>query len=136
MTPAPLADPEAREFLRNADPVLARLIVARPDFRPPNRTSRRRVLRTNDCFGMLRSAGAGPQAGVAAGSESARRFAIRSISSRDCGPFFLSRCRKAPGYKAHTFPTWNGSQVPGGEVAHVGLSGLSVVTVDDGAREH
>ena len=32
--PAAVADPEAREFLRNADPVLARLIDARPDFRP------------------------------------------------------------------------------------------------------
>jgi len=32
--PAAAADPEAREFLRNADPVLARLIDARPDFRP------------------------------------------------------------------------------------------------------
>ena len=36
--PAPIravpADPEAREFLRQADPVLARLIDARPDFRP------------------------------------------------------------------------------------------------------
>src|SRR4029453_18933006 len=31
---AALADPEAREFLRKADPVLARLIDARPDFRP------------------------------------------------------------------------------------------------------
>jgi DNA-3-methyladenine glycosylase II len=31
---ARLADPEAREFLRKADPVLARLIDARPDFRP------------------------------------------------------------------------------------------------------
>src|SRR2546421_12553365 len=31
---ATLADPEAREFLRQADPVLARLIDARPDFRP------------------------------------------------------------------------------------------------------
>jgi DNA-3-methyladenine glycosylase II len=31
---AAVADPEAREFLRNADPVLARLIDARPDFRP------------------------------------------------------------------------------------------------------
>ena len=31
---APVADPEAREFLRQADPVLARLIDARPDFRP------------------------------------------------------------------------------------------------------
>jgi DNA-3-methyladenine glycosylase II len=32
--PAPAADPAAREFLRNADPVLAKLIDARPDFRP------------------------------------------------------------------------------------------------------
>ena len=31
---AAMADPDAREFLRNADPVLARLIDARPDFRP------------------------------------------------------------------------------------------------------
>jgi DNA-3-methyladenine glycosylase II len=31
---ARLADGKAREFLRNADPVLARLIDARPDFRP------------------------------------------------------------------------------------------------------
>jgi DNA-3-methyladenine glycosylase II len=29
-----LADPDAREFLRQADPVLARIIDARPDFRP------------------------------------------------------------------------------------------------------
>jgi DNA-3-methyladenine glycosylase II len=32
--PAAMADPAAREFLRKADPVLARLIDARPDFRP------------------------------------------------------------------------------------------------------
>jgi DNA-3-methyladenine glycosylase II len=31
---AALADPKARKFLRNADPVLARLIDARPGFRP------------------------------------------------------------------------------------------------------
>ena len=31
---AAIADPDAREFLRKADPVLARLIEARPDFRP------------------------------------------------------------------------------------------------------
>lgn len=31
---APVADSEAREFLRNADPVLAQLIETRPDFRP------------------------------------------------------------------------------------------------------
>ncbi len=34
MTAAAVADPEAREFLRKADPVLARLIDARPDLRP------------------------------------------------------------------------------------------------------
>jgi DNA-3-methyladenine glycosylase II len=34
MTSAALADPAAREFLRNADPVLARVIDAHPDFRP------------------------------------------------------------------------------------------------------
>jgi 3-methyladenine DNA glycosylase/8-oxoguanine DNA glycosylase len=34
MTAASVADPTAREFLRNADPVLARLIDERPDFRP------------------------------------------------------------------------------------------------------
>jgi len=33
-TTAALVDPEAREFLRRADPVLARIIDARPDFRP------------------------------------------------------------------------------------------------------
>jgi DNA-3-methyladenine glycosylase II len=32
--PAPAADPAAREFLRKADPVLTKLIDARPDFRP------------------------------------------------------------------------------------------------------
>ena len=31
---AAVADPEAREFLRQADPVLAKLIDGRPDFRP------------------------------------------------------------------------------------------------------
>ena len=31
---AAVADPKAREFLSKADPVLARLINARPDFRP------------------------------------------------------------------------------------------------------
>jgi 3-methyladenine DNA glycosylase/8-oxoguanine DNA glycosylase len=30
---APVADPEGRAFLRKADPVLARLIDARPEFR-------------------------------------------------------------------------------------------------------
>ena len=34
MTATAVADPKAREFLRNADPVLARLIDERPDFQP------------------------------------------------------------------------------------------------------
>jgi DNA-3-methyladenine glycosylase II len=34
MTAAAVADPKAREFLRNADPVLARVIDAHPDFHP------------------------------------------------------------------------------------------------------
>jgi hypothetical protein len=34
MTVAAIADPAARDFLREADPVLARLIDSRPDFRP------------------------------------------------------------------------------------------------------
>jgi hypothetical protein len=33
-TRAAVADPKARAFLRNADPVLGRVIDARPDFRP------------------------------------------------------------------------------------------------------
>jgi DNA-3-methyladenine glycosylase II len=33
-TAAALADPKARKFLRSRDPVLARIIDARPDFRP------------------------------------------------------------------------------------------------------
>ena len=35
MTAAAVADPTAREFLRNADPVLARVIDAHPDYRLP-----------------------------------------------------------------------------------------------------
>lgn len=34
MSPAAVADPQAREFLRSADPVLARVIDAHPDFHP------------------------------------------------------------------------------------------------------
>jgi len=34
MSVAPVADRKAREFLRNADPVLARVIDGHPDFRP------------------------------------------------------------------------------------------------------
>jgi DNA-3-methyladenine glycosylase II len=47
--PAP-ADPAAREFLRKADPVMARLIDARPDFRPRSWTQE---LPRLDAFGTL-----------------------------------------------------------------------------------
>src|SRR6476659_4295752 len=45
-----LADREAREFLRKADPTLARLIDARPDFRPRGWTAQ---LPRLDAFGTL-----------------------------------------------------------------------------------
>src|SRR6476660_2941541 len=45
-----LADREAREFLRQADPTLARLIDARPDFRPRGWTAQ---LPRLDAFGTL-----------------------------------------------------------------------------------
>jgi DNA-3-methyladenine glycosylase II len=47
---AALADPAGREFLRKADPTLARLIDARPDFRPRSWTTELPVL---DAFGTL-----------------------------------------------------------------------------------
>src|SRR6478609_2975901 len=45
-----LADREAREFLRKADPTLARLIDARPDFRPRGWTAQ---LPRLDAYGTL-----------------------------------------------------------------------------------
>lgn len=45
-----LADPGAREFLRQADPVLARIIDAHPDFRPRSWT---RELPALDAFSTL-----------------------------------------------------------------------------------
>jgi DNA-3-methyladenine glycosylase II len=59
---APLADPKAREFLRKADPVLARLIDARPDFRPRAWTDE---LPPFDAFGTLIFQVAGQQLSVA-----------------------------------------------------------------------
>jgi len=60
--PAPLADPKARAFLRKADPVLARLIDARPDFRPRAWTDE---LPPFDAFGTLVFQVAGQQLSVA-----------------------------------------------------------------------
>jgi len=60
---APVADRKAREFLRNADPVLARLIDERPDFRPRAWMDELPPL---DAFGTLIFQVAGQQLSVSA----------------------------------------------------------------------
>jgi DNA-3-methyladenine glycosylase II len=60
---APLASRKAREFLRNADPVLGRLIDERPGFRPRAWMDELPVL---DAFGTLVFQVAGQQLSVAA----------------------------------------------------------------------
>jgi DNA-3-methyladenine glycosylase II len=50
MTETAVVDPRAREFLRNSDPVLARVIDAHPDFRPHAWID---ALPPLDAFGML-----------------------------------------------------------------------------------
>ena len=62
MTASAVADPAAREFLRNADPVLARLIDARPNFRP---RAWAEELPPFDAFGTLVFQVAGQQLSVA-----------------------------------------------------------------------
>src|SRR5438874_2063339 len=62
MTASAVADRAAREFLRNADPVLARLIDARPDFRPRAWMD---DLPPRDAFGTLIFQVAGQQLSVA-----------------------------------------------------------------------
>src|SRR6201982_634882 len=62
MTASAVADPAAREFLRSADPVLARLIDARPDFRPRAWLDE---LPPFDAFGTLVFSVAGQQLSVA-----------------------------------------------------------------------
>jgi DNA-3-methyladenine glycosylase II len=59
---AAVADPTARGFLRKADPVLARLIDARPDFRPRAWMDELPPL---DAFGTLVFQVAGQQLSVA-----------------------------------------------------------------------
>ena len=59
---AAIADPEAREFLRKADPVLRQLIDARPDFRPRAWLDELPPL---DAFGTLVFQVAGQQLSVA-----------------------------------------------------------------------
>ena len=60
--PAPVADPKVREFLHSADPVLAKLIDARPDFRP---RAWMEELPPFDAFGTLIFQVAGQQLSVA-----------------------------------------------------------------------
>jgi DNA-3-methyladenine glycosylase II len=62
MTASAVADPAAREFLRKADPVLARLIDARPDYRPRAWADE---LPPFDAFGTLIFQVAGQQLSVA-----------------------------------------------------------------------
>jgi DNA-3-methyladenine glycosylase II len=62
MTAAAVADPAGREFLRNADPVLARVIDAHPDFRPRAWLDE---LPRLDAFGTLIFQVAGQQLSVA-----------------------------------------------------------------------
>ena len=71
---APLADPKAREFLRKADPVLARLIDERPAFRPRAWTEE---LPPFDAFGTLVFQVAGQQLSVAS-----TRAIIRHLEER------------------------------------------------------
>jgi DNA-3-methyladenine glycosylase II len=71
---APLADPKAREHLRKADPVLARLIDERPDFRPRAWTEE---LPPFDAFGTLVFQVAGQQLSVAS-----TRAIIRNLEDR------------------------------------------------------
>src|ERR1700756_2602737 len=71
---APLADPKAREFLRKADPALARLIDERPDFRPRAWTEE---LPPFDAFGTLVFQVAGQQLSVAS-----TRAIIRHLQDR------------------------------------------------------
>lgn len=63
MTDTAIADPAAREFLRNADPVLARVIDAHPDFHPRAWIDELPGL---DPFGMLLFQVAGQQLSVRA----------------------------------------------------------------------
>jgi DNA-3-methyladenine glycosylase II len=60
---ATIADPQARAFLRKADPILARLIDARPDFRPRAWMDELPPL---DAFGTLIFQVAGQQLSVSA----------------------------------------------------------------------
>ena len=63
MSVAPVADRKAREFLRRADPVLARVIDAHPDFRPRGWLDN---LPRLDAFGTLIFQVVGQQLSVAA----------------------------------------------------------------------
>src|SRR3954454_22815052 len=73
---APVASREGREFLRNADPVLAQLIDARPGFRPRAWMDELPPL---DAFGTLVFQVAGQQLSVASS-----RAIIRHLEER-CG---------------------------------------------------
>jgi DNA-3-methyladenine glycosylase II len=74
MTGAAVADPQARAYLRKADPILARLIDAHPDFRPRAWLDELPPL---DAFGTLVFQVAGQQLSV-----SSTRAIIRRLEER------------------------------------------------------
>ena len=79
MTSAAVADPTAREFLRNADPVLARVIDAHPGFRPRAWIDELPGL---DAFGTLIFQVAGQQLSVRA----TRTILSRVEATESCWP--------------------------------------------------
>ena len=79
---ATLADPTAREFLRNADPVLARLIDAHPDFRPRAWIDQLPGL---DAFGTLIFQVIGQQLSVRATRNILSRLDLSSAANRGSG---------------------------------------------------
>ena len=74
-----LANPTAREFLRNADPILARVIDAHPDFRPRAWIGE---LPAVDAFGTLTFLVAGQQLSVRSTRTILSRLEQRSCPQR------------------------------------------------------
>ena len=100
---APLADPKAREHLRKADPVLARLIDERPDFRPRAWTEE---LPPFDAFGTLVFQVAGQQLSVAS-----TRAIIRHLEDRFGGLMLECPQRDSnPRYSLERAVTWAASR--------------------------
>ena len=96
-TEAALADPAARDYLRHADPVLAELIDARPDFRPRAWTAELPPL---DAFGTLIFQVIGQQLSVSATrtilARLEERFGVGCQRRPNCWPL-IQRVPRASG---------------------------------------